>query len=85
MNLASSLSATVVDPTRAPESGAHLRFSLVQGQDDGEATTDDDGTFKATAMSGGGDYMFEVRAMATSPRHGARKSAVPSPTMTVSG
>ena len=66
MNLAGSIAGTVVDQTGAPVAGAHVRFSLIQGRDFGEATTTDDGTFKAVALSGGGEYMFEVRPTTTS-------------------
>ncbi len=61
MNLAGSISGTVVDQTGAPVAGAHVGFSLLQARDFGEATTNDDGTFKATTLSGGGEYMVEIR------------------------
>ena len=67
MNLAGSIAGTVVDQNGVPVAGVHLRFALLQGKDFGEATTADDGTFKAGALSGGGDYVYEVRPMPGSP------------------
>jgi hypothetical protein len=66
MSLAGSIAGTVVDQAGAPVAGAHLRFSLINGEDFGETTTADDGTFKAAALSGGGDYIFEVRGTSDS-------------------
>jgi hypothetical protein len=62
MNLAGGISGTVVDQANVPVSAVHLRFSLLHGTDYGEATTAEDGTFRAGALSGGGDYVYEVRA-----------------------
>jgi hypothetical protein len=67
LDLAGSIAGTVVDQSGFPVAGAHLRFSLLQGNDFGEASTADDGTFKASALSGGGDYIYEVRPALTSP------------------
>lgn len=66
LDLAGSIAGKVVDQTGAPVAGAHLRFSLIQGRDFGAATTADDGTFRVAALSGGGEYMFEVRPTAHS-------------------
>jgi hypothetical protein len=66
MELAGSIAGTVVDQANTPVSGVHIRFSLVQGQDFGDATTDDDGKFKATALSGGGEYSYEVTGNSSS-------------------
>ena len=67
LELAGSIAGTVIDQKGAAVSGVHLRFSLMQGRDFGEATTADDGTFRAAALSGGGDYMFQVHAVPNSP------------------
>jgi hypothetical protein len=66
MNLAGAIAGTVVDQSNVPVSGVQLRFSLLHGTDFGQATTAEDGTFKATALSGGGDYTYEVRGMTAS-------------------
>ncbi len=62
LDLSGSISGTVVDQAGKPISGVFLRFSLVGGSDYGEATSADDGTFTARALSGGGEYACEVRA-----------------------
>lgn len=67
LDLSGSIAGAVVDQSGVPVAGAHLRFSLLKGNDFGEASTADDGTFKASALSGGGDYIYEVRPSATSP------------------
>lgn len=64
MELAGSIAGVVVDQNDAPVAGVHLSFSLLHGEDGGQATTGDDGTFKASALSGGGDYVYEVRPAA---------------------
>jgi hypothetical protein len=64
MELAGSIAGVVVDQNDAPVAGVHLRFSLLNGEDGGQATTGEDGTFRATALSGGGDYVYEVRPAA---------------------
>ncbi|HEY4058004.1 MAG TPA: carboxypeptidase regulatory-like domain-containing protein, partial [Kofleriaceae bacterium] len=67
LDLAGSVAGVVVDQNNAPLSGVYVRFVLVGGRDQGEATTADDGSFTARAMSGGGDYVYEVRERADSP------------------
>jgi hypothetical protein len=66
MELAGSIAGVVFDQADAPVAGVHVRFALLGGQDFGEATTGDDGAFKATALSGGGEYAFELRATSSS-------------------
>ncbi len=61
MDLSGSIAGTVVDQNDTPIAGASLRFSLLRGEDFGRATTADDGTFSARGLSGGGDYVYEVR------------------------
>jgi protocatechuate 3,4-dioxygenase beta subunit len=61
MNLAGSIAGVVVDQNDKPVPGAVLRFSLLRGADYGIATTARDGTFVANALSGGGEYAYEVR------------------------
>jgi hypothetical protein len=61
LDLAGSIAGVVVDQDGAPVPGVFLSFSLVRGKDFGSATTADDGTFTARALSGGGDYVYEVR------------------------
>jgi hypothetical protein len=67
LDLSGSIAGTVIDQNDQPVVGAHLRFSLLQGSDFGEASSADDGTFAARALSGGGDYVYEVRASSDSP------------------
>lgn len=62
MDLAGSIAGVVVDQDGTPVSGAMMNFSLVHGQDHGTATTAEDGTFVATGLSGGGEYVFDVIA-----------------------
>lgn len=66
MNLAGAIAGTVVDQSNVPVGGVHLRFSLLHGADFGEAITAEDGTFRATALSGGGAYVYEVRGTTVS-------------------
>lgn len=66
LDLAGSIAGTVVDQTGAPVAGVHVRFNY-DDKDFGEATTADDGSFKAGALSGGGDYKYEVRQSNDSP------------------
>ncbi len=61
LDLAGSVAGVVVDQHDAPVPGVQVRFSLLRGNDFGVATTGEDGTFTARAMSGGGDYVYEVR------------------------
>lgn len=61
LDLSGSISGIVVDQNGAPVPGVFVRFSLLRGTDFGVATTDDDGRFTARALSGGGDYIYEVR------------------------
>jgi protocatechuate 3,4-dioxygenase beta subunit len=67
LNLAGKISGKVVDQNGAPVANAYLRFSLLGGADYGAATTEQDGSFTAAALSGGGDYVYEVRASERSP------------------
>lgn len=64
--LAGSVSGIVVDQHGAPVGGVYVRFSLLGGDDFGVATTAEDGTFRARAMAGGGEYVYEVRPSAQS-------------------
>ncbi len=61
LDLAGSIAGVVVDQNGAPVPGVFLSFSLVHGRDFGSATTADDGTFTARSLSGGGDYVYEVK------------------------
>lgn len=61
LDLAGSIAGVVVDQNGAPVPGVFLSFSLIHGRDFGSATTADDGTFTARSLSGGGDYLFEVK------------------------
>jgi len=67
LDLAGSISGVVVDQHAAPVSGVVVRFQLVDGADGGRATTADDGTFTAGALSGGGSYACDVRPADGSP------------------
>lgn len=60
LDLSGSIAGTVVDQNGAPVAGAVINFSLLRGRDFGQATTAEDGTFKAGALSGGGDYTYQV-------------------------
>jgi uncharacterized GH25 family protein len=62
LDLAGSIAGRVVDQDDAPVGNAVLRFSLLHTKDFGTATTADDGTFVARALSGGGLYVYEVHA-----------------------
>lgn len=62
LDLAGSIAGTVVDQHGAPVGGAMLEFSLLRGSDVGVATTADDGSFTARALSGGGDYGYVVKS-----------------------
>ncbi|HEX7704364.1 MAG TPA: carboxypeptidase regulatory-like domain-containing protein, partial [Kofleriaceae bacterium] len=64
INLSGSIAGVVVDQNDAPVSGASLEFRLVHGIDSGSATTAEDGSFKANALSGGGSYSYIVRGPA---------------------
>jgi 5-hydroxyisourate hydrolase-like protein (transthyretin family) len=82
LDLAGSIEGVVVDQNGAPVPSVFLRFSLLGGADFGAATTAEDGTFAARALSGGGSYVFEVRlhdgsAMVFAPASGKRFPAVP--------
>ncbi|MBV8761258.1 MAG: carboxypeptidase regulatory-like domain-containing protein, partial [Deltaproteobacteria bacterium] len=57
-----SIAGTVIDQDDHPVGGALVRMSLLHGRDFGAASTADDGTFTATALSGGGSYIYEVSA-----------------------
>jgi hypothetical protein len=81
LDLAGSISGVVFDQNGAPVPGVFLSFSLVHGTDFGSATTADDGTFTARALSGGGDYVYEVRqrdqaSLALPPASGKRHPPV---------
>ncbi len=67
LDLAGSIAGVVVDQNDAPVAGVFLSFSLRGGRDFGSATTADDGSFTAQALSGGGDYLYEVRQRDQSP------------------
>jgi protocatechuate 3,4-dioxygenase beta subunit len=67
LDLAASVAGVVVDQNDKPLAGAYVRFSMLRGQDYGLATTADDGSFSARGMSGGGEYVFEVRQREGSP------------------
>ena len=60
LELAASVSGVVVDQNDRPVAGAFVSFSLLRGRDNGSATTADDGTFTSRAMSGGGQYVYQV-------------------------
>jgi S1-C subfamily serine protease len=60
LDLSGSISGRVIDQDGSPVGGAMLRFSLLHTTDFGVATTADDGTFVARALSGGGTYVYEV-------------------------
>jgi len=62
LDLDASVSGIVVDQNDVAVAGMTVRFSLLHGQDSGTATTADDGAFAARALSGGGDYLYEVRS-----------------------
>lgn len=84
LDLAGSIEGVVVDQNGAPVPSVFLRFTLLGGEDYGAATTAEDGTFAARALSGGGSYVFEVRlhdgsAMVFPPASGKRFPAVPVP------
>jgi protocatechuate 3,4-dioxygenase beta subunit len=77
LDLSAAISGVVVDQNDVPVGGVYLSFSLLHGADFGSATTADDGSFTARALSGGGDYIFEVRktpssAVTYSPSSGKR-------------
>jgi hypothetical protein len=61
LDLAGSISGVVVDQNDQPVAGAFLSFTLLKGRDVGSATTADDGSFTVGALSGGGEYAYEVR------------------------
>ncbi len=60
LDLTGSIAGRVIDQDGAPVGAAMLRFSLLHTSDFGTATTADDGTFVARALSGGGTYVYEV-------------------------
>ena len=60
LELAASIAGRVIDERGKPVPGAHLTFVLGDGEDEGRATTGADGSFLATAMSGGGDYSVSI-------------------------
>src|SRR5262249_54089030 len=61
LDLSASIAGIVVDQNDQPVAGVTLSFSLLHGRDFATATTADDGSFIARAMSGGGDYIYAVR------------------------
>lgn len=67
LDLSASVSGVVVDQNDAPVAGAFVSFSLLRGRDFGSATTADDGSFTARSMSGGGEYVYEVKPRDQSP------------------
>ncbi|HEY4178809.1 MAG TPA: carboxypeptidase regulatory-like domain-containing protein [Kofleriaceae bacterium] len=66
LDLAASVAGIVIDQNNQPVPGVFVRFSLLHGSDFGQATTADDGSFAARAMSGGGQYVYEVTEHAES-------------------
>ncbi len=62
LDLSGSIEGAVVDQRGVPVSGVVLAFSLLRGRDFGQATSAEDGTFRAAALSGGGEYVYEVRS-----------------------
>lgn len=67
LDLSGSIAGVVVDQHDQPVGGVYLSFSLLRGKDFGSATTSDDGSFTTRSLSGGGDYVFEVRQRDSSP------------------
>ncbi len=67
LDLAGEISGIVVDQRGAPVAGVAVVFELEPKVDFGFATTEEDGTFVAGAMSGGGTYSVTVRANRGSP------------------
>jgi hypothetical protein len=67
LELSGSIAGIVVDQNDAPVGGVFLSFSLLRGRDFGSATTADDGSFSARSLSGGGEYVYEVRQRDGSP------------------
>lgn len=66
LDLAGSVSGVVVEEDGAPVPNVHVRLSLLEGRDYGFATTAADGSWKAGALSGGGEYAVEVKPSARS-------------------
>ncbi|HUS67939.1 MAG TPA: carboxypeptidase regulatory-like domain-containing protein [Kofleriaceae bacterium] len=60
LDLAAEASGVVVDQRGNPVAGAFVSLELGRGVDYGQAFTEEDGTFVAGAMSGGGDYAVTV-------------------------
>ena len=60
LDLAGEVSGVVVDQRGSPVAGAFVNLELGRGVDYGQAFTEEDGTFVAGAMSGGGDYAVTV-------------------------
>ncbi|MGE0396209.1 MAG: sigma-70 family RNA polymerase sigma factor [Kofleriaceae bacterium] len=58
---AGSISGRVVDQTGAPVAGVTVQFRNTSTDDAGVTATADDGTFRATKMTGGGQYRVAVR------------------------
>lgn len=67
LDLASTISGSVVDGKGAAVAGVIVRFSLVGGRDLGFAATADDGSFTARSLSGGGKYAVDVGPSGESP------------------
>lgn len=65
LDLAGQISGKLVDQNGKPVPAAVINFSLIQGRDYGIATTQDDGSFIARGLSGGGDYVYSVSAAGT--------------------
>src|SRR5262249_32670810 len=62
LGLAASIAGVVVDAEGTPVSGVNVLF--VHEDDSGYDVTADDGTFRVTALAGGGDYAAQVSTSA---------------------
>jgi hypothetical protein len=67
LDLAGEVSGVVVDQHGAPVAGVAVIFEMGPQVDWGFATTEEDGTFVAGAMSGGGTYEVMVKPSRSSP------------------
>lgn len=67
LDLAAEIAGVVVDQRGHPVGGVAVIFEMGPKVDWGFATTDDDGTFVAGAMSGGGSYAVTVKPDRSSP------------------
>lgn len=81
LDLEASIAGRVIDEQGQPVPGAYLSFIHEDRQDFGRATTSADGSFLATAMSGGGNYSVTIQrspsaAMPLVPARGSEFAAV---------